>query len=607
MIRIRGFGLLVALFVFATVALIATSVSSQHLDFEKTTRGLVGVTELPISMSGPTAVLREDDPLPGAPGETADSMNNPVVNHIGGYGLTVNSTGSGSTLSNVWGNASGGPGAVIITEGTYGNLTQTSFESFHGLSDAGMPAYSASSDNSDTGTTGLDGVWLSMSVVLNEEDPVASLPGQFSTFNSRPGVTALGQPYWVGGIADSAKASTQNRVLFFGVGASPVLMGGDSIVGVPELVETGSSNIDFDYRYSQFGTNYLTPVLVDSSTTDDGVVVSNGAAVLVGGMIVREASPVPASAGGLLDENWDNFDFMGVNEAGVMFFTGDTDADTSMDEFVLLGDQIILREGAVLTPPAGSFTVSGSIEGGYLNEQTDWAVIWDVDNDLGENVEALIFNGELVLKEGDEVDFDGDGVPDVGATISGFTGISTLVVGDRQEDGIASVYFTADVDTAGTPSTTDDTEIFYCLEFQFEVIPPDDEDEDEDGDETDDASSPTSVRPEFSFDRESDDAGNDEVDASSGRARMQRHRGLAGTAQSEARPAGPAAFAKATGTLKARLDAARKQVLRLGFDGGTELRRHVERLLDEAESTGDELMTEEAENVLRLLYDRIER
>ena len=55
---------------------------------------------------------------------------------------------------------------------------------------------------------------------------------------------------------------------------------------------------------------------------------------MLGGAIVREGSPIPAIVGGLLDENWDNFDFMGITEDGLMFFTGDTDADTSMDEFV---------------------------------------------------------------------------------------------------------------------------------------------------------------------------------------------------------------------------------------------------------------------------------
>ena len=43
--------------------------------------------------------------------------------------------------------------------------------------------------------------------ILVEEDPVAAFPGQLSTFNSRPGITADGIPYWVGGITDTQGGS----------------------------------------------------------------------------------------------------------------------------------------------------------------------------------------------------------------------------------------------------------------------------------------------------------------------------------------------------------------------------------------------------------------
>jgi hypothetical protein len=413
----------------------------------------------------PVPLLREDDPLPGAPGETVSFMNNPVVNHAGGFALTVNTTGGKTTLSHIWGNATGGPGDVIITEGTYGNLQQTSFESFHGFSDAGDPAYSASSTDLVSGTTGLDGVWVGPVVILNEEDPVPTLPGQFSTFNSRPGITADGIPYWIGGISTIQGGSSQNRVLFFSAGATPVLMGGDFVGGVVEPIETGGSNIDFDYRFSALGSNYITVVTVDTgSSTDDGVLVINGNAAMFGGSIVQEASPVPAAVGGLVGENWDNFDFLGISESGGVFVTGDTDESSSLDEFVVVDGQIVLREGDMVSTSFGMVPLDGSIEGGYRNEDGDWAVTWDVEAPPG-NIEALIFNGEVVLLEGDEVDLDGDGVVEPGATLANFTGITTLAVGDRGPGGVVSIYFTADIDTQGTSGSSDDIEVLYRMDF----------------------------------------------------------------------------------------------------------------------------------------------
>jgi hypothetical protein len=405
-----------------------------------------------------TALVREDDTLPGAPGENVDSINNPVVNHVGGYGLTVNTSGSGTTLSHIWGNAGGGPGHVIITEGTYGDFQQNSFESFHGLSNAGVPAYSAISTSTITGTTGLDGVWLGTTPVLNEEDPIPTLPGQWSTFNSRPGVTADGIPYWVGGTADTQGASTQNRRIFFSTGLTPVVGTGDTIPGVAEPVE----NVDFDFRYSEFGTNYITQVLVDSSSTDDGLIITNGNTLLIDGMIVREASPVPASAGGLPGELWDNFDYFSITEFGDYLMTGDTTASTSEDEFVVLSGMIVLREGDMVNTPIGPLALSGSIEGGYMNEDLDWAVTWDVNAPAG-NVEALILNGEVILMEGDAVDLDGDGVVEPDSILANFTGITSLVVGARLGGGGYDIYFTADIDTEGTSSSSDDTEGMFRI------------------------------------------------------------------------------------------------------------------------------------------------
>ena len=414
-----------------------------------------------------SALLREDDEL--VPGETIASLSNTAVNHVGGYACSLNTSGT-ATLSRIWGNASGGPGMLLRTESTIGNLEQTSFESFYGMGDAGELAYGTTCTDLDSGETGLDGVWLDDLIVLNELDPVPSLPGQWSTFNSRPSAAGDGTIWWVGGISDIQGGSSQNRCLFSGLGAMVNIMGGDFLPGIPDPIKTGSSNIDFDFRVSRFGTNWIDQVQVDSgSSSDDGVMVINGIPIMAGGGFMREASPVPASVGGLPDELWDNFDFMGINEAGDYFVTGDTDADSSMDEFVLQNGEIILREGAVLDLGGVPVTVSGSIEGGYQNKDTDWAVIWDIDDETGNNLEALIFNGEILVVEGDPVDWNGDGVIDGGdmnAVLANFTGIAALTVGARV-GGFVNIYFTADIDFGGTP----DLEGFFCVSVQVEEPP----------------------------------------------------------------------------------------------------------------------------------------
>jgi hypothetical protein len=234
------------------------------------------------------ALLREDDVL--FPGETVSSLNNTAVNHVGGYACSLSSTGSGTTISRIWGEPSGGMGMLMRSEMTIGVFQQTSFESFYGMGDAGELGYGTTSTNIDSGETGLDGVWLDDLAVLHEEDPVPSLPGMWSNFNSRPTSTGDGTLVWVGGFADDPDASTQNRALFSGLGASVLIMGGDFLPGIAEPIKMSSSNIDFDFRVSRFGTNWIDQVLVDTgSSSNDGVMVINGVPIMSGGGRPRSA------------------------------------------------------------------------------------------------------------------------------------------------------------------------------------------------------------------------------------------------------------------------------------------------------------------------------
>ena len=419
---------------------------------------LIGVSSNLATAQFASAIIREGD---SASRGTVDSINGTAVNHAGGYAVTANLAGAGSTISTVFGNATGGSGSFLRFEDTIGDLSQTSFESFVGISNAGQIAYSASTDNIATGQTALDSVWLDDALLQNEEDAVAAAPGEFSSFNSRPGITAGGTPYWVGGLTDTAGGTTVDRGLFFD---GNLLLRGNDDVGVAEPVAVGSG-ISFSYRFSALGTNYISPINVQSPTTNDQLVAINGTVVSIGGRSLREGIRVPATVGGAGIENWDNFDFVSINEAGDYFVTGDTDGTFVRDEFVLINGRTVLREGDLID---GS-RVDGAIEGGMMNEDRDWAMVWDISDLDGSNSrEALIVNGEVVLVEGDQVDWNNDGFVDLaddGFTITDFFGISSLSLSDRDTNGDVTVYFTADATNTGG------TELEAALQVTLSTIP----------------------------------------------------------------------------------------------------------------------------------------
>jgi hypothetical protein len=401
-----------------------------------------------------TSLLNEGDPYPDIAGHSVTSLNNTAVNHAGGYAIAVNTSDGATTLSSVWGNAAGGPGANIRTEGTFGSLVQTSYESFYGMSNTGQIAYSASGTGGPVGS--FDSVWLDDTPVMVEGDVYPHAPGLWWRFGSRPGVTADGVPYFVGGLTSTQGGSTENYGLFRGLTGMPEFVGGDVLPNLPAPLHT-SSTISFDYRYSAFASAYIGEIRMDglTSSTDNAIVLA-GSGLLLGGTLVQEGNVVPAAVGGIGGEAWGAFDFMGVTEGGQFFFTGDTDGATATDEYIVKNGIIAYREGDVVDGE----TLSGSIEGAYMNEDGDLAYIWDVQAGV---LEALYLDGTLLLTEGDEVDMDGDGTIDSGAVLRDFTGISTLTLSDRTPGGSVNVYFTADIDTAGTSSTTDDVEGFYCV------------------------------------------------------------------------------------------------------------------------------------------------
>jgi hypothetical protein len=402
-----------------------------------------------------TALLRQNDPLPGFPGHTVSDLYNTAVNHAGGYAVNMNSTDGLSTLSHIWGNASGGAGSVLRTEGTFGDLVQNSFEFFYGMADGGEIAYSAFGTGGPVGN--FDSVWLDDMPVAVEGDPVTSLPGQYWTFASRPGITAVAKPYWGGGIASVAGGTTQNRGLFFGMGADVVLLGGVAVPGLPFPPSTTAT--EFDYRFSALGSHFISPVTMSSgSSTNDGAVVMNGSGLLINGALVREGDPVPAAVGGFPGETWGTFRFTGVTETSEWFFVGNTSVTTLADEIVVKNGAVLYREGDELDER----TVIGDIDGAYMNEDGDIALVWVIED--ATPLEALYVNDQVALVQGDVVDFDGDGSADPGATVVDFTGISALTMSDRDMFGIVRVYCTAYVDTANTVSRADDSECLLCIE-----------------------------------------------------------------------------------------------------------------------------------------------
>ncbi len=396
-----------------------------------------------------TSLVNEGDEVDsnGFPGDNIGTINNVAVNNIGGWATTLNA----GTTSHIYGSVDGiAPAGIIFSETTEGPLVQTSFESRFGISDFGDVCYSASGNGGPDG--GFDSAWVNTIgfAIEGAEITTGPLAGLFWSFASAPTMNANGVGYFSGGTRTTVGGGTSARGLWGTDSETPILYSGDELPGLPAPIDGGSS-IDFSYKFSRFGSAYILDGIMETTGTglpsgEDHVVIMDGAGLFLDGQLVQEGMIVPVAIGGDGAEEWGSgFDFFGVSDMGEYLFTGDTTGDISSDEYLVLNGAIHLREGDTL----GVDTLSGAIEAADMNNNGDWAVVWQISG-VGT---SLVYNDQVLLRLDEQVDFNGDGVIDAGdngATVDDFEVFTNaLAVSDRDASGNVSIYLPLDVDPDG--------------------------------------------------------------------------------------------------------------------------------------------------------------
>ncbi len=289
---------------------------------------------------------------------------------------------------------------------------------------------------------GNDSVYTHNGKLLADGDAHPALPGLFSTFNSRPTMLPDGTAYWIGGYTDTSGGSTQGRAFLKCTDTSdPNTI--TKILQTGDLIDglaIGTTGLGFAYDVSDSGNNYIIASLVGGSTATDDRVLVNGVTVAQAGS--------PTGAG----DNWgptSSFADMSINNSGNYIHSGDTDSATSADEVMVYNGSIVLREGDTL----GGLTLGGAVNGASLNNFNRFVAIWSTTSPTGE---ALFYGracnasaAQLVLAVGMQVDYDGDRIPD--ATIMDFEASGTISPGLSLSD---HNYVYAEVELRDTGATT---------------------------------------------------------------------------------------------------------------------------------------------------------
>jgi|GEM_PF-2838962 len=404
-----------------------------------------------------TALLRENDPLPGAAaGQVITHVDSVVVNRVGGFAARVRTDDGSTPLDHIWGSADGTTPTILRSVSTVGPHQQTAFDRALGLADIGSVAYSATGIGGSQGT--FDSVFLDEAPVAVTGEAHPTLPGMYWTFVDDPGLSSGGLPYFVAGLSRTPGGPTINHGLFKTIdGGGVLLLGGRLQPNLPRPLWTDST-VRFDTEFSSDGSHYITRVRMEPETfpdpTNDAIVV-DGWGLMVDGQLVQEGMQIPESIGGLPGELWKSFLYMGINDAGNYYFAGGTQGGPTPGGVLVVDGQVRYRGGSVI---AGKTLLAVNTPAS-INEEGELAIRSAYD-DGGVSRVAIFFEDHFVIDQTSEVDWDGDGVIDEGCTITSLQEIA-LASDDR-------IYFTA---TVNCPSEGADLEALLVVETPVEATP----------------------------------------------------------------------------------------------------------------------------------------
>ncbi len=136
------------------------------------------------------------------------------------------------------------------------------------------------------------------------------------------------------GVASPLAAQAIVPVEVVAVEGSPLTGSDGNPVTIDGLAIERPTGVGFDYQISDNALHHIHELVMDTGDTS-----TDGAIYVDGSLVARESLP---NGDG---DNWDNFDVVSINDPGDYLFSGDTDGDTTTDEFIAYDGAIAIREG----------------------------------------------------------------------------------------------------------------------------------------------------------------------------------------------------------------------------------------------------------------------
>lgn len=396
--------------------------------------------------------------VPGAPGNVVPGLNVPFK-----------PSGGDSSFDRVYGSPNGNwiitaladldtdldevlivNGVMVQQEGMpapwlAGVETSGSFDTQCDVNDAGDFTF-ATNVSGDVGrdefiVTNVGGTW---GFAAREGDPIPGVPpGElYGFFLESPVILANGGSGFAADFIDGAPSSTEDEILM--LDGTVLLREG---ISVPPGQAGGLTDRVQNFDLSRFfataaGDHWLVQADLDGSSSVDDVVIVDGTVVIQEGAIIPGSGfPNPVDTLGVVGSYMD--------EGGNWFARGDNDM-TNLDWVVRNGTVIAQTDAPIFPGSVESYDDAFFTPCFFLhvgNANGDWVIGGMTDNPDRDRDGVLVLNGqEVILRESDSIDLDGNGMFDDDAFIdtieSGEVHLSDtgeLIVVVNVKDGLGDV------------------------------------------------------------------------------------------------------------------------------------------------------------------------
>jgi len=304
--------------------------------------------------------------------------------------------------------------------------------------------------NDDYIVTNVGGVW---GFAAREGDAIVGLPGNtYDDIIDSPLITDTGLVGFAADGVDGTVTTTEDDLLILG-----------DVVLLQEGVSspTGQSGAEFieNFDFSDFfasadGSSWAVQGDLTGSTSDDDVVIVDGAVVLQENVIIPGSGFAnPVDGGGILG--------IFMDAGGNWFARGNN--DTSEIDWVVRNGDVIAKVGDPIVAGGTELWSDAEFSACFFlhvgNANGDY-VIGGVSDGPSESNGVLVLNGtEVICREGDPVDIDGNGMFDDDVFINTFgnddahltddgTFYMVVTIKDGMDNGVGQAFISIDLDTS---------------------------------------------------------------------------------------------------------------------------------------------------------------